>query len=176
MSQCLTADLEWRNPTGRLFAPNSPPPTPELLVRFILLLNAFPYLSYFASDLFSSVLESQVQALHATAATATNTVNAWGDTIVAHLQDIPSCVREVAGHGVRQGSTVALAIVQNQTCCDLRLMELIFLEGEEQEEFTNSSTTSRWQPQMSLRMLVSRRLSAMSLLMTIFRISNGPSS
>ena len=41
-------------------------------------------------------MESQIQALHAAAATATNTVNARGDTGVAHLQDIPNHVLEVA--------------------------------------------------------------------------------
>jgi len=62
-------------------------------------------------------------------------VNARGDTVVARLRDIPHRVREAAGHGVCQGVAVALAVVQRQTSCDLRLMEPDFPEGEEREEF-----------------------------------------
>ena len=58
------------------------------------------------------VLESQIQTLHAAAATATESVNARSDTIAARLQDIPNRVREVAGHGVRRGTAVALATAQ----------------------------------------------------------------
>ena len=78
--------------------------------------------SYFVDsvlDSLSSVLESQIQALHAAAATAPNTVNAHGDTVAARLQDIPRRVREVAGHGVRWGASVALATAQYQSGHDI---------------------------------------------------------
>ena len=39
-------------------------------------------------------------------------MNARGDTVAARLRDIPRRVREVAGHGVRQGMAVALATTQ----------------------------------------------------------------
>ena len=65
----------------------------------------------------------------------TNTVNARGDIVVACLQDVPNCVREVAGHGVRRGASMALATAHIQTGCDLWLKEPIFPKGEEREEF-----------------------------------------
>ena len=65
----------------------------------------------------------QVQTLHATAATATESVNARGDTITACLQDIPNRIREVAGHGVRRGAAVALATAQFETDHDLLQVE-----------------------------------------------------
>ena len=70
---------------------------------------------------------SQVQTLHAAAATATGSVNARGDTVAAHLQDIPNCVREVAGHGVRRGAAVALATAQFQTGHDLLQIKPVHL-------------------------------------------------
>ena len=39
-------------------------------------------------------------------------MNARGNTVAARLEDILNCVREVAGHGVRRGTAVALAIAQ----------------------------------------------------------------
>jgi len=66
-----------------------------------------------------SALESQVQALHAAAYTATEAVNARGGTVAARLQDIPNCIQEIAGHGVHQGTAVALAVVQTLTGNDL---------------------------------------------------------
>ena len=46
-------------------------------------------------------------------------MNARGDTVATRLQDIPNCVREVAGDGVRRGAAVALATAQFQTGHDL---------------------------------------------------------
>ena len=66
------------------------------LAFVVELVESLLHLPAFASDFFSLVLESQIQALHAATATATNTVNARGDTGVAHLQDIPNHVLEVA--------------------------------------------------------------------------------
>ena len=70
---------------------------------------------------------SQIQALHAVAATATGSVNARGNTVAARLQDIPNRVREVAGHGVRCGAAVALATAQFQTGHDLLQVEPVHL-------------------------------------------------
>ena len=67
----------------------------------------------------------QVQTLHAAAATATESVNARGDTVTARLQDIPNRIREVAGHGVRRGTAVALATAQFVTGHDLLQVELV---------------------------------------------------
>ena len=39
-------------------------------------------------------------------------MNARGNTVAARLEDIPNHVREVAGHGVHRGATVALATAQ----------------------------------------------------------------
>ena len=50
-------------------------------------------------------------------------MNARGDTVAARLQDIPNRIREVAGHGVRRGATVALAMAQFETGHDLLQVE-----------------------------------------------------
>ena len=68
-------------------------------------------------------MESQIQTLHAAAATATRSVNARGDTVAAHLRDIPRRIREVAGHGVRHSTTVALATAQFQSGHDFLQVE-----------------------------------------------------
>ena len=41
---------------------------------------------------------------------AVDALNAWGDVLVAYLQDAPVRAREVALHGVYHGAAVALAI------------------------------------------------------------------
>ena len=64
------------------------------------------------------VLESQIQTLHAAAAT---------DTVAARLRDIPRRVREVAGHGVRRGAAVALATAQFQSGHDFLQVEPVHL-------------------------------------------------
>jgi hypothetical protein len=58
-----------------------------------------------------------------------------GDTLVAHLQDIPVRAREVALHGARRGATVALAIAQVCSGHDLRLVEPGFPEGEALDDY-----------------------------------------
>ena len=78
---------------------------------------------FFNSDSFASVLDSQIQALHAAAATAIGSVNARGNTVTARLQDIPNRVREVAGHGVRRGAAVALATAQLESGHDFSHVE-----------------------------------------------------
>ena len=83
-----------------------------------------PFFLNSSSDSFvSSILESQIQTLHATAATANESVNARGNTIAAHLQDIHNRIREVAGHGVRRGAAIALATTQFETGHDLLQVE-----------------------------------------------------
>jgi hypothetical protein len=73
------------------------------------------------------VLESQIQTLHAAAATATGSGNARGDTVAARLQDIPRHVREVVGHGVRHGAAVALTTAQYQSGHDFLQVESVHL-------------------------------------------------
>jgi len=59
-------------------------------------------------------------------------VNARGDTVAARLQDITNRIWEVAGHGVRRGSAVALAMAQFETGHDLLQVEPFhFLLGSE---------------------------------------------
>ena len=80
-------------------------------------------------------MESQVHALLAAAHTTTEVVNARGSIVAARLQVIPNRIQEIAGHGVHQGATVALAMVQTLSGNDLRTLHPIFPEGEEREEF-----------------------------------------
>ena len=87
------------------------------------------------SDLLFLVLESQIQTLHIAAATATNVVNAQGDTVVARLQDVPHRVREVSRHGVHRGATIAITVVQTMSGSDYRTFHPVFLAGDEQEDF-----------------------------------------
>ena len=54
-------------------------------------------------------------------------MNARGDTVAAHLQDIPNRVREVAGHGVLRGDALTLATAQFQTGHDLLQIEPVHL-------------------------------------------------
>ena len=51
-------------------------------------------------------------------------MNARGDTVAARMQDICNRIREVAGHGVRHGTAVALATAQFETGHDLLQVEL----------------------------------------------------
>jgi len=62
-------------------------------------------------------------------------VNARGNTIATRLQDIPNRVREVAGHGVHCGASVALAMVQTLSWNDLRTLHPIFPAGEAWNNF-----------------------------------------
>ena len=52
-------------------------------------------------------------------------MNARGDTVAARLQDISNRVREVAGHGVRRGTAVALATAQLESGHDFLQIELV---------------------------------------------------
>ena len=84
---------------------------------------------------FSLALESQLQALYAAAASTTDVVNAQGNTVAGCLQDIPDCVREVTGHEVREGATIAPAVVQTRFRNDLWTLHPAFPEDEEQADF-----------------------------------------
>jgi hypothetical protein len=62
-------------------------------------------------------------------------VNARGALLTDRLQDIPNCVREIAGDGVRLGATAALATVQTQLGYELRTLQPVFPEGEDRVDF-----------------------------------------
>jgi len=83
----------------------------------------------------SSALETQVQDLLVAATTATTAANARGKTITERLQDIPTCARDIARHGVRQGAAVALDVVHTQYGNDLRTLHPIFPQGNSRENF-----------------------------------------
>ena len=50
---------------------------------------------------------------------ASGALNARGDTLEVHLEDIPIRVREVVLHGVHHGAAVALVIAQMRSGHDL---------------------------------------------------------
>ena len=74
--------------------------------------------------------EAQIQAHLQGANGAATTVNARGDLLVDHLQDIPNHARKIATHSVRQGAATALAMAQTYTGHNLLLLEPVFPEGE----------------------------------------------
>ena len=76
----------------------------------------------------------QLESLHLAANVATVAVNAWGPLINAHLHDISAHVQEIDLHGIRHGTSVALAAVQVQTGYELHAMETGFLIGDGPEE------------------------------------------
>lgn len=65
----------------------------------------------------------------------TTTVNARDALLTDRLQYIPNRTREIAGHGVRQGATIALAMMQTQLGHDLRTPHPVFPEGEDRADF-----------------------------------------
>jgi hypothetical protein len=68
------------------------------------------------------VFEELMQQLEAfkVAVTATaDAVNAHGDTDAERLQDIPTCILEVALHSIHHGVANALAFAQSQSGVDL---------------------------------------------------------
>ena len=78
-----TSPLNWRRhkPSGPLSWPNSPLPTPGLPVDYFIFRIVPFFLNSSSNSFISSVLESQIQTLHAAAATATESVNTRGDTV-----------------------------------------------------------------------------------------------
>jgi hypothetical protein len=79
-----------------------------------------------------SALMVQLEALQLAVDGAASALNTWHDTPVAHLQDIPVHVRDVALHDVCHGAAVALAIAQVRSGLDLRSVEPSFPEGPRQ--------------------------------------------
>ena len=61
-------------------------------------------------------------------------INARRSLINAHLHDIPAHVQEIALHGVRHGTSMALTAAQVQTGYELHTMETGFLMGDGPKE------------------------------------------
>ena len=61
-------------------------------------------------------------------------IKAWGPFINARLHDVPVRVQEISLHGVRRGTSVALATAQVQTGYELHAMETGFPMGDGPEE------------------------------------------
>ena len=57
-------------------------------------------------------------------------MNGRGDTVADRLRDAPRRVREVAGHGVRRGAAVALAMAQYQSGHDFQQVEPVDLADD----------------------------------------------
>lgn len=66
---------------------------------------------------------------------AVSALNAWGDTPVACLQDIPMRAKEVALHSVCYGATIALAIASVRSGPDLHSVEAGFSEGKVLDDY-----------------------------------------
>ena len=81
-------------------------------------------------------MEAQVQTLLDAARVAIDSVNARGSTVAAHLQNIPSRVTELAGHGAHEGAIRAIAVVSTMSGADFRQWQPVFLEwGTAREDF-----------------------------------------
>ena len=65
---------------------------------------------------------------------AADTINARGPLINSCLQDISANVQEIALHGVRRGTSVALTAAQVQTGYELHAMETGFPMGDGPKE------------------------------------------
>ncbi|XP_039853626.1 uncharacterized protein LOC120712010 isoform X2 [Panicum virgatum] len=82
-----------------------------------------------------AVLESQVWVLYAAAITATEVVNAQGDTVAACLQYTPNHVWDVSDYGVHRGAAIALAVVETLSENYLQTLHPIFPKGKAREDF-----------------------------------------
>ena len=71
------------------------------------------------SSLVIIALMEELEALQLEANNAARALNARGDLVVSRLQDISVRAREIALHGVWQGTTVALIIAQVNSRHDL---------------------------------------------------------
>ena len=81
-------------------------------------------------------LESQVQTLLKASRVAIDSVIARGSTIAARLWNIPSRVKEVAGHRVHADAARAVALVSTMSGADFRQWEAVFPEwGTTWEDF-----------------------------------------
>jgi len=65
----------------------------------------------FSSFVFIALTE-ELEALQLATNNAARALNARGNLVVSHLQDIPMRAREIAPHGVRHGAAIALMIAQ----------------------------------------------------------------
>ena len=65
---------------------------------------------------------------------AVDAINARGSLINARLHDVPAHVWEIALHGVRHGTAVALTVAQVQTGYELHAMENGFPLGDSPKE------------------------------------------
>ena len=74
-------------------------------------------------------LSAQLESLRSAVDHAAGFVNAKGAASVVRLHDIPNHVREVALHGVRHGTTMALAAAQARSGHNLRLLPHGFLDA-----------------------------------------------
>jgi hypothetical protein len=83
----------------------------------------------------SSALIAQLEALQVVAGDTAGALNAQGETLEVHVQDIPMHVREVALHGIHRGAVVALAIALVRSGLDLCLAEPGFLEEENPNDY-----------------------------------------
>ena len=81
-------------------------------------------------------MESQVQTLLDASRVAIDSVNARGSIVAARLWNIPTRVKEVAGHGVHAGTARAIAVVSTMSGADYRRWEPVFPEwGAAWEDF-----------------------------------------
>ena len=79
-----------------------------------------------ALTLLPSDLESQVQTLIDASRVAINSVNVWGSTVAARLQNIPAHVQEVARYGAHVGAARAIAVVSTMSEADYWQWEPVF--------------------------------------------------
>ena len=63
-----------------------------------------------------------MESLRSAVEYAAGFVNARGAVLVVHLYNVPNHVREVALHGVRHGTAMALAVTQSHSGHELRLL------------------------------------------------------
>ena len=76
----------------------------------------------------------QSESLQLVANAAMDAVNARGSLINFCLQDIPAHVQEIALHGIRHGTALALTVAQFQTRYELHAMETSFPMGDGPKE------------------------------------------
>ena len=83
-------------------------------------------------------LTAQLEILRSAADHAAGFVNARGAVPVVRLHDIPNHVREVALHGVRHGTEMALAATQAHSDHNLRLLPYGFIDATYPREHERS--------------------------------------
>ena len=79
-------------------------------------------------------LSAQLESLQLATDYAAQSVNTRGAVLVVRLHDIPNCAREITLHGVHHGATVALAVAQVRSECELRLLSHGFLATDRPED------------------------------------------